>query len=76
MLFQEFLEVPRSAVLSNIIGEEKNKHLKTKQNNSKGADSLCSNYSHSYICFCILRITEKQILMFTNDLTHMKTVLE
>ena len=32
MLFQEFLEVPRSAFLSNIIGEEKNKHLKTKQN--------------------------------------------
>ena len=24
--------MPRSAVLSNIIGEEKNKHLKTKQN--------------------------------------------
>ena len=45
--------VSRSAVLMNTIGEEKYKHLKTKQNNSKGADSLCLNYAHSCICFYI-----------------------
>ena len=37
--------VSRSAVLMNTIGEEKYKHLKTKQNNSKGGDSLCLNYA-------------------------------
>ena len=34
---------------------------KNKQNNSKGADSLCLNYAHSHICFCISWKSTKSI---------------
>ena len=64
-------KVSSTAVVTNIIGEEKYEHLKTNRTIPKEhMQSLLQLCSYSHLCLYLLQINEKQILMSKNGHTH------